>query len=126
MKTSARKRKYGKSVTVKIQSEHALVRFDRSVNRNTIDQDTLLALTQVAQDLSQSLTIHTVVLNGAADVFSAGIDLKDPQKWQEDDKQLVARRDVTQRGARLCRLWEELPQLTVVAIEDAAVLRDAG
>lgn len=115
------KRKYGKSVTVKIEGEQALVRFDRGVNRNAIDQDTLLALTQVAQDLSQSLTIHTVVLTGAADVFSAGIDLKDPQKWQEDDKQLVARRDVAQRGARLCRLWEELPQLTVVAIEGAAV-----
>ncbi|HCB1212320.1 TPA: hypothetical protein MYN70_006038, partial [Klebsiella pneumoniae] len=46
------KRKYGRSVTVKVTGDHALVRFDRGVNRNAIDQDTLLALTQVAQDLA--------------------------------------------------------------------------
>lgn len=113
--------KYGKSVTVEIDGTQAVLRFDRGVNRNALDQDTLLALTQVARDLAESLTIHTVVLTGAADIFSAGIDLKDPQKWQENDTQLLARRDIAQRGARLCRLWEELPQLTVAAIEGAAV-----
>jgi len=115
------KHQYGKSVTVNINDAQAVVRFDRGVNRNAIDQDTLLALTQVAQDLAQSLTIHTVLLTGAADVFSAGIDLKDPQKWQEDVTRLLIRRDIDQRGARLCRLWEELPQLTIAAIEGAAV-----
>ncbi|OZI74872.1 enoyl-CoA hydratase/isomerase family protein [Bordetella genomosp. 12] len=115
------KRKYGKSVSVRISGSEALVRFDRGVNRNAIDQDTLLALTQVARDLAESLVIHTVVLTGAADIFSAGIDLKDPQKWQEDDTQLLLRRDTAQRGARLCRLWEELPQITIAAIEGAAV-----
>ncbi|MEJ2897109.1 enoyl-CoA hydratase/isomerase family protein [Bordetella avium] len=115
------KGKYGNSVTVDIQDAQAVVRFDRGVNRNAIDQDTLLALTHVAQDLAESLAIHTVLLTGAADVFSAGIDLKDPQKWQEDDTQILVRRDTAQRGARLCRLWEELPQLTIAAIEGAAV-----
>lgn len=115
------KGKYGKSVTVDITGSQAIVRFDRGVNRNAIDQDTLLALTQVAQDLVESLVIQTVVLTGAADIFSAGIDLKDPQKWQEDDTQLLVRRNTAQRGARLCRLWEELPQITIAAIEGAAV-----
>src|SRR5690606_36768207 len=115
------KRKYGRSVTVKVTGDHALVRFDRGVNRNAIDQDTLLALTQVALDLAQSLSIHTVVLTGARDIFSAGIDLKDPQKWSDEQAGLLERRDVAQRGTRLCRLWEELPQLTIAAIEGAAV-----
>lgn len=115
------KRKYGRSVTVKVTGDHALVRFDRGVNRNAIDQDTLLALMQVAQDLALSLEIHTVVLTGAKDIFSAGIDLKDPQKWNDEQAGLLERRDVAQRGARLCRLWEELPQLTIAAIEGAAV-----
>jgi len=115
------KSRYGNSVTVDVVDTQAVVRFDRGVNRNAIDQDTLLALTQIAQDLAQSLTIHTVLLTGAVDIFSAGIDLKDPQKWQEDDSRLLVRRDMAQRGARLCRLWEELPQLTIAAIEGAAV-----
>lgn len=115
------KRKYGRSVTVKVTGSQALVRFDRGVNRNAIDQDTLLALTQVARDLMESLTIQTVVLAGAKDIFSAGIDLKDPQKWNDEQAGLLERRDVAQRGARLCRLWEELPQLTIAAIEGPAV-----
>ncbi|AKQ60166.1 enoyl-CoA hydratase/isomerase family protein [Bordetella hinzii] len=115
------KGKYGNSVTVEITGTQAVVRFDRGVNRNAIDQDTLLALTHVARDLAESLAVHTVLLTGAADIFSAGIDLKDPRKWQEDDTQLLVRRDIAQRGARLCRLWEELPQLTIAAIEGAAV-----
>src|SRR5690606_39865090 len=78
-------------------------------------------LTQVARDLMESLTIQTVVLAGAKDIFSAGIDLKDPQKWNDEGSGLLERRDVAQRGARLCRLWEELPQLTIAAIEGPAV-----
>ncbi len=112
---------YGKSVTVEIEDQHALVRFDRGVNRNALDQDTILALTQVARDLTDSLEVHTVVLTGARDIFSAGIDLKDPEKWNEADLSLIKRRDIAQRGARLCRTWEEMPQLTIAAIEGFAV-----
>ncbi|MBP6019260.1 MAG: enoyl-CoA hydratase/isomerase family protein [Burkholderiaceae bacterium] len=115
------KHQYGNSVTLSIEGQHALVRFDRGVNRNALDQDTILALTQVARDLADSLHIQTVVLTGAADIFSAGIDLKDPAKWNEGEQGLLERRDVAQRGARLCRAWEELPQLTIAAIEGLAV-----
>lgn len=114
------KRKYG-CVSVNAKEGSALVRFDRGVNRNALDQDTILALTTVARDLSESLDIHSVVLTGAATIFSAGIDLKDPAKWEDEGASLLVRRDIAQRGARLCRLWEELPQFTIAAIEGAAV-----
>lgn len=115
------KQQYGQSVTLEQTGTQALVRFDRGMNRNAIDQDTLLALTRLAQDLSQSLDIHTVVLTGAADIFSAGIDLKDPAKWNEEQTGLLQRREIAGRGARLCQLWEELPQITIAAIEGPAV-----
>ncbi|NYT62887.1 enoyl-CoA hydratase/isomerase family protein [Alcaligenaceae bacterium] len=115
------KSKYGKAVTVTTSGQHALVRFDRGVNRNALDQDTILALTSVAHDLADALDIQTVVLTGANDIFSAGIDLKDPKKWKETETALLERRNVAQRGARLCRLWEELPQITIAAIEGPAV-----
>ncbi len=115
------KQNYGHSVSVTVAEGRALVRFDRGVNRNAMDQDTLLALAEVALDLTSALDIHSVVLTGAADIFSAGIDLKDPAKWNEGGASLLARREVARRGARLCRLWEELPQLTIAAIEGPAV-----
>lgn len=112
---------YGNSVTVTRDGATAIVRFDRGRNRNAIDQDAILALTELAQDLSDALDIHLVILTGAKDIFSAGIDLKDPAKWQETDTSLLARRNVAQRGARLCRMWQDLPQLTVAAINGPAV-----
>lgn len=115
------KQQYGESVSVRIDNGSAVVRFDRGVNRNALDQDTLLALTDVARDLSTELDIHSAILTGAADVFSAGIDLKDPAKWQDSDADLLRRRDMAKRGNRLCQYWEDLPQLTIAAIEGAAV-----
>ena len=109
-KESDLKPTYGQSVTVTVEGPVALVRFDRGVNRNAINQDTLLALTQVARDLGDALDIQVVVLTGAADIFSAGIDLKDPAKWNEDDQALLQR-----------RAWESLPQLTIAAIEGMVV-----
>lgn len=115
------KNTYGKSVTVTSDGMTAIVRIDRGANRNAIDQDTILALTELAHDLADTLDIHSVVLTGTQEIFSAGIDLKDPAKWNEDDTSLLARRSVAQRGARLCQLWQDLPQLTVAAINGPAV-----
>lgn len=112
---------YGDAVSVEITKANAIVRFDRGVNRNALDQATISALTQVARDLNENAYIHTVILTGAPEIFSAGIDLKDPEKWEEKDQSLVARRIVAQRGSKLCSLWENLPQLTIAAIEGLAV-----
>lgn len=115
------KKRYGKAVTIKVDGSVALLRFDRGVNRNAIDQDTLLALTQAVRDLSDELEIQVVVITGAKDIFSAGIDLKDPAKWNEDNESLLHRRNVAQRGARLCQAIENLPQITIAAMEGLAV-----
>lgn len=109
------------SVSVETADALAIARFDRGVNRNAIDQDTLLALTEAARWLADQTEIQVVLLTGAKDIFSAGIDLKDSAKWQNEDAGLLERREVALRGARLCRLWEELPQITIAAIEGLAV-----
>uniref|UniRef100_UPI0033411705 enoyl-CoA hydratase/isomerase family protein n=1 Tax=Castellaniella defragrans TaxID=75697 RepID=UPI0033411705 len=115
------KQQYGKAVTLNIDGAVALLRFDRGVNRNAIDQDTLLALTDAVRDLGDDLAVQAVVVAGGKDIFSAGIDLKDPAKWQEGDMSLLQRRNVAQRGARLCQAIENLPQITIAAIEGMAV-----
>lgn len=114
--------RYGESVKVEVTEGIATVTIDRGgVNKNALNQDVLIGLTRVAQALEEELAVHAVVLSGRQDIFSAGIDLKDPSKWIEEATDLVSRRSVAQRGARLCRLWQNVPQLTVAALEGPVV-----
>lgn len=112
---------FGSSVNVEIIDATATVRFDRGMNRNAIDQASLVALTETARWLADQFDIQAVVLTGASDIFSSGIDLKDPAKWDDGKLSLLERRALAFRGARLCRAWEELPQITIAAIEGMAV-----
>ena len=56
---------------------------------------------------------------GTAEAFSAGIDLKDASTWEELDD--VALRDRSYRGVRLCQAWEDMPQITIAAMEGLSV-----
>ncbi|MHA1538403.1 MAG: enoyl-CoA hydratase/isomerase family protein [Alphaproteobacteria bacterium] len=107
-----------------VEIEHrgavAVVRFDRKGNLNAFNKDLILELTDIARRFQEDLKTQAVVLSGAANVFSAGIDLKDPENWKRvtDD---VALRERFYRGVRLCKAWEEMPQVTVAAMEGFAV-----
>lgn len=109
------------SVTIERDGALARVRFDRGGSLNAFDQDTILALTHIAQSLQNDLSIHAVVLTGAADVFAAGIDLKDGRMWQQDGMSDLEKREIFYRGVRLCQAWEDMPQVTVVAMEGFAI-----
>ena len=109
------------TVTVERDGGLAVVRFDRRGSLNAFDQDTILALIDVARAFQSDLETHAVVLSGAPDVFSAGIDLKDWRMWQQDDMSDLEKREVFYRGVRLCQAWEDMPQVTVAAIEGLAI-----
>jgi enoyl-CoA hydratase len=108
------------NVTVEKRGDVALVRFDRHGNLNAFDQDTILALTDVARAFHEDTETRAVVLTGTANAFSAGIDLKDPKTWAEPEND-VELRQRSYRGVRLCQAWEDIPQVTVAAIEGLAV-----
>jgi NAD(P)-dependent dehydrogenase (short-subunit alcohol dehydrogenase family) len=65
------------------------------------------------------------VLAGAAEAFSAGADLKDAASWQLAEKTDVQRRHRFYAGVRLCKAWEEMPQITIAA-RDPTVLDEAA
>jgi enoyl-CoA hydratase/carnithine racemase len=111
----------GSSVTVERQGAVAVVRFDRREHRNAFDQKLVGELTEVARGFHDDLDTHYVVLTGAPEAFSAGADLKDPASWQLADKTDVQRRHRFYAGVRLCRAWEEMPQITIAAMERMAV-----
>ncbi len=108
------------NVTIDRRGAVALVKFDRRGNLNAFNQDTILELTEVARAFHDDLETRAVVLTGADRAFSAGIDLKDTSTWEniDDDVELRHR---AYRGVRLCKAWEEMPQITVAAMEGLAV-----
>lgn len=104
-------------ISVERQGAVATVRIDRGEKRNALTQDMVLALTRIAMEFQDDTQTACVVLTGNATEFSAGIDLGDPARWDLNDKSFAQRRAIAQRGARMCRAWEEMPQLTIAATE---------
>lgn len=107
-------------VTVEHEGKTAVVRFDRQGSMNAFNQDMILELTAVARRFQDDTRTQAVVLAGAPTAFSAGIDLKDPKTWQEIDDDVELRQRFY-RGVRLCQAWEDMPQITVAAMEGLAV-----
>lgn len=108
-----------RNVTITHDGPVAVVTFDRQGSLNAFDQTTILELTDVARRFQDDLSTQAVVLSGAPNAFSAGIDLKDPETWADLDD--VALRDRSYRGVRLCQAWEDMPQITITAMEGLVV-----
>lgn len=108
-------------VTVERQGPIAVVRFDRRENLNAFNQQLVRELTEAALAFHDDLDTHYVVLAGTAEAFSAGADLKDAASWQVADKTDLERRRRFYAGVRLCKAWEEMPQITIAAMERMAV-----
>ena len=109
------------SVTIERDGALARVQFNRKGSLNAFDQDSILALTDIARSLQGDLYIHAVVLRGADHVFSAGIDLKDGRMWQQEGLSDLEKREIFYRGVRLCQALEDMPQITIAAIEGFAI-----
>ncbi|OGL10923.1 MAG: hypothetical protein A3I14_01675, partial [Candidatus Rokubacteria bacterium RIFCSPLOWO2_02_FULL_73_56] len=108
-------------MSIERQGPIALVRFDRRENLNAFNQELVRELTEAARSFHDDLETHYVVLAGAAEAFSAGADLKDAASWKVAEQTDLERRRRFYSGVRLCRAWEETPQLTIAAMERMAV-----
>jgi len=108
-------------VTIDRQEPVAVVRFDRRGSLNAFNQQLVRELTEAAMTFHDDLGVHYVVLAGAVEAFSAGADLKDAASWQVEGMSDLERRRRFYSGVRLCRAWEEMPQITIAAMERMAV-----
>lgn len=107
-------------VTIERRGNTAIVRFDRGENLNAFNQELILALMDIAREFHSDTKTQAVVLSGSPKAFSAGIDLKDASTWEDIDND-VELRERFYRGVRLCQAWEDMPQVTVAAMEGLAV-----
>jgi len=104
-----------------IDGRLAVVRLNRPAARNALSQTLMRELTGCARDLAERTDIDVVLLTGGDLCFSAGVDLKDARSWADESLSLVARREIASLGYRMCKAWEEIPQVSIAAIEGYAV-----
>jgi len=108
-----------KNVTISHDGPVATVTFDRNGSLNAFNQEMILELPDVARSFQDDLETQAVILSGSPTAFSAGIDLKDSATWETVDD--VAMRRRFYRGVRLCQAWEDMPQITIAAMEGLSV-----
>lgn len=99
----------------------ALVRLARPAARNALSHELMLELTDVARALAPRTDLDAVILTGDDTCFTAGADLKGARAWADESMSLLERREIAAAGYRMCRAWEEVPQITIVAIEGYAI-----
>ncbi|MBS0243165.1 MAG: enoyl-CoA hydratase/isomerase family protein [Proteobacteria bacterium] len=107
-------------VTIEKRGPIAIVRFDRKANLNAFNEQLVLELTHTAKGFHDDLETQAVVLSGAPNAFSAGFDLKATDGWPSE-KDDLKRRHRAYNGVRLCKAWEEMPQITIAAMERLSV-----
>ncbi len=95
----------------------AVITYDRGERRNALSLAAMQELTRTADAYKMRFDIACIVLSGSPQAFSAGVDLKDPARWDINHKSLDERRHIAATGGRMCKAWEELPQLTIAAVE---------
>ena len=99
----------------------ATVTLNRPAARNALSRALMRELTRTARELAERSDIDVVLLAGAGGVFSAGADLNDANAWADDSLSTIERREIASTGFKLCKAWEEMPQITIAAIEGYAV-----
>jgi enoyl-CoA hydratase/carnithine racemase len=95
------------------------VRLHRPDARNALDPTLMEELTDVARRLRLRPDVAAVILTGAPEGFSAGADLRSADRAATPT--LLERRRDVMRGPDLCRAWEEIEAVTLVAIEGYAI-----
>jgi enoyl-CoA hydratase len=98
----------------------AMLELNRPERRNALSAELMRELIACAAELSSRRDIDALIVSGAGGWFCAGADLKDASRWA-GGAPLIEQREIAGLGQRMARAWEELPQVTIAAIEGYAV-----
>jgi len=98
----------------------ASVVLNRPERRNALSAGLMREMIACAGELAARRDVDAVIVCGAGGCFSAGADLKDSTRWA-GGAPLLEQRDTASLGGRMARAWEELPQITIAAIEGYAI-----
>jgi enoyl-CoA hydratase/carnithine racemase len=99
------------------QGRVLIVNLNRPDERNALSAGLMKELTDLASAIRDDHSLIAVVLSGGRRFFSAGLDLRDPEIIALLEKPIPIRRRLLEMGPRLCRAWEDIPQVTIAALE---------
>ncbi len=110
-----------RTLSLRFSGALAGLALNRAAQRNAMSTELMQEMITCAGELAARDDIDVVIVTGAGQCFSAGADLKDPQRWANDAVTLTQRRAAAALGLRMARAWEDLPQITIAAIEGYAI-----
>ncbi|MEY2756666.1 MAG: hypothetical protein RIR33_444 [Pseudomonadota bacterium] len=91
---------------------------DRRDARNALNPALMRELTDFARAHRTKVDVRAIILKGGDHNFSAGADLSASAESRISDKpSLVQLREAVLLGPDMCRAWEEIEPVTIVAIE---------
>lgn len=116
---------------LKVHDEDGVVtvQLDRESKRNTLNAKVMTELVDVARTFRSTPHVRAIVLRGADSFFSAGADLGSFEKPQPSVKSssrssgssLLELREAMLIGPDMCRAWEEIEPVTLIAVEGYCV-----
>lgn len=109
------------TLKLELDGRRATVTLNRPQQRNAMSTHLLKEMIDCASLLAARSDIDVVLVTGAGGCFSAGADLKDKQRWSNPDASFNQQREIASLGMRMARAWEELPQITIAAVEGYAI-----
>jgi enoyl-CoA hydratase/carnithine racemase len=110
-----------RDLIIKRDGSLAKVTLNRPEVLNTMSVRMLKELRQAAAEFKDDPAIRVVILTGGSGMFSAGLDLKDPEVKKMLSGNMAERRDLVTLGPRACHAWEETGPITIAAIEGFCV-----
>jgi enoyl-CoA hydratase len=110
-----------RTLKLEIKSAIATVTLNRPEARNAMSAVLMREMIACAGRLAAMREVDVVIVRGSGKHFSAGADLKDASRWGNGERPLEEQREIAALGYRMARAWEELPQITIAAIEGYAI-----
>ena len=109
--------------TLKLECKAAVatLTLNRPQARNAMSSQLMREMIACAGKLAARRDLDVVILRGRGRWFSAGADLSDASRWGNAARPLEEQREIAALGYRMARAWEELPQITIAAIEGYAI-----
>ena len=108
--------RFGDFVSLERAGRLVTVTYDRGDGLNALSIQGMTELRDVARALADDDSSSIIVLTGTS-VFSAGADLKDPDRKGRDEMTLLQQRSAVRLGPDMCQAWADLEQVTIAAIE---------
>jgi enoyl-CoA hydratase/carnithine racemase len=98
----------------------AVVTFDRPEKLNALGRDLMREIIEAANAFHEDVDTRVVVFTGKGKHFSAGVDMRDPDRAAAEATRLRQRRG-TRLGPEMIRSVFEMDQITIAAVNGAAL-----